>query len=800
MKKFTLLVMAMAIASFMHVLIAQQVAGNLATEKLTSVNIDEGSFYIFVNKATGKVMDVKDKSIILKENIIVADLDYTMHQVWRMEDKGDGYYNVKGAFTDMVARDNAPNVQQEREGNSGSHFWLPEPVSGTYFKLYNKNTKRYLSVDGDNIFTEASTSSDNQLWEIMKVSAEVVAPDFSLQGFASVGAGTTGGAGGATVTVNNAADLIHYMQRPEPYIILIQGTIELGAGNHHSPSDNMHSISPNKTLFGLEGATIKNGGFNIRGTRNNGVGTVTRSNIIIRNLIFQGPAPDDFINIEWGSSHVWVDHNTFIGPNFDGMVDVKRESSFITISWNKLLNNHKTMLCGHDDNHTFDEGYLFVTYHHNQIVNSQSRHPRIRYGRAHFYNNLLEDCKDYIVGAGIKSQVLSENNHVVNEIRTGTYYRWYHDTGRGFERGNGSLLNNIDKNHEVGIVTNDLDWVPEDYYSYTLNHALSLRYLLPKYAGAGVLSFYADDQEYHSLNVSVVGNGTASPLTGSYAEGAKVEITATAYAGWQFSSWSGDFVGTENPVSIDMNADKSIVANFVKVDDGEHGDNGSDTGTWEYAVTYDWNFSDMSQYASSFTVAGSQNIAGAILYDKIAVDAMAARDQEIDGVNFSYDRRVKLGGTGVFSSGNPSARVYAFEVSGDAKITIVAQSGSTSSGVRLLGVRTAEGVEVGTASAPPTTVGMSVIEYKGNATTIYLYSTDSGINLYHIRVEEPKPTDSTNYIIQNSSSAVASVKYYNISGISLGDNFNSLPSGIFIEVTTFTDGASNTKKILKQHR
>ncbi|HEX2958924.1 MAG TPA: hypothetical protein VHO70_18965 [Chitinispirillaceae bacterium] len=71
-------------------------------------------------------------------------------------------------------------------------------------------------------------------------------------------------------------------------------------------------------------------------------------------------------------------------------------------------------------------------------------------------------------------------------------------------------------------------------------------------------------QIVHALTISVSGNGTVSPASGSYPQGSTVEVTATAEAGWQFSHWSGDISGSENPVSVTMNAPVTIVANFVQ--------------------------------------------------------------------------------------------------------------------------------------------------------------------------------------------------------------------------------------------
>ncbi len=62
---------------------------------------------------------------------------------------------------------------------------------------------------------------------------------------------------------------------------------------------------------------------------------------------------------------------------------------------------------------------------------------------------------------------------------------------------------------------------------------------------------------------------TASPSAGgtvsgagSYASGATATVTATPAAGYTFTGWSGAASGTTNPLSVIMNANKSITANF----------------------------------------------------------------------------------------------------------------------------------------------------------------------------------------------------------------------------------------------
>jgi len=57
------------------------------------------------------------------------------------------------------------------------------------------------------------------------------------------------------------------------------------------------------------------------------------------------------------------------------------------------------------------------------------------------------------------------------------------------------------------------------------------------------------------------GTVTNSP-SGSFRPGSSVTLTATPLPGYVFTSWSGDSSSTSNPLSVEMNANKTVMANF----------------------------------------------------------------------------------------------------------------------------------------------------------------------------------------------------------------------------------------------
>ncbi len=68
----------------------------------------------------------------------------------------------------------------------------------------------------------------------------------------------------------------------------------------------------------------------------------------------------------------------------------------------------------------------------------------------------------------------------------------------------------------------------------------------------------------YTLAISASGNGTTSPAPGSYTydAGTAVTVTALAASGATFTGWSGAATGNANPVTVSMNASKTLTASF----------------------------------------------------------------------------------------------------------------------------------------------------------------------------------------------------------------------------------------------
>ncbi|ONK11073.1 right-handed parallel beta-helix repeat-containing protein [Streptomyces sp. MP131-18] len=233
------------------------------------------------------------------------------------------------------------------------------------------------------------------------------------EGFASMSVlgqdGTTGGAGGPTVTVGSADEFIEAAGQEGPLVIQVDGMIELPGP--------MQEVTSDKTLIGVgSDSGFTGAGLNIGLPLDDDITDPPDDavhNVIVQNLTFED-WEDDAINVQMFSHHIWLDHNTFVSGS-DGALDVKRGSSFVTVSWNHSMHG-KNMLLGHDDdNSEQDVGRLNVTYHNNFFDGTDQRNPRARFGDpVHVYNNYYLDVDDYGVASTEDAGVLVEANYFEN--------------------------------------------------------------------------------------------------------------------------------------------------------------------------------------------------------------------------------------------------------------------------------------------------------------------------------------------------------------------------------------------------
>ncbi len=89
-------------------------------------------------------------------------------------------------------------------------------------------------------------------------------------------------------------------------------------------------------------------------------------------------------------------------------------------------------------------------------------------------------------------------------------------------------------------------------------------------------------------NAGTAGSGTIDPEQGTsiFNEGTEVTITATPNSGYIFIGWSGDASGTNNPIIITMDSDKSITANFTAKSNGDGNGDGKKGGCFIATAAY----------------------------------------------------------------------------------------------------------------------------------------------------------------------------------------------------------------------
>jgi pectate lyase len=281
----------------------------------------------------------------------------------------------------------------------------------------------------------------------------------AADGFAT---GTTGGAGGATVTVGTTDQLLDAIDTVGPLIIQVTGTIEI---------TSKQGVRPDKTIVGIGSApTISGGGFDF----------YRSSNVIVRNLTF-ADAEDDAINVGQQSHHIWIDHNTFVRP-VDGSIDIVRGADYVTVSWNHFAGTDKSMLIGHSDGAaSTDIGHLKVSIHHNWFDGSRQRHPRVRFGEpVHVYNNYFDGNELYGVASTMNGGVVVEGNYFAGLTHPCHSTSGYADSGPGRLVQRANVFTASGPCEAGGTVVE-----PRTYYSYTLDPAASVPALVQAGAGAG---------------------------------------------------------------------------------------------------------------------------------------------------------------------------------------------------------------------------------------------------------------------------------------------------------------------------
>ncbi|WP_328439938.1 pectinesterase family protein [Streptomyces sp. NBC_00444] len=448
--------------------------------------------------------------------------------------------------------------------------------------------------------------------EDVQSTASAAAPAWATataDGFASVNSlgqnGTYGGRDGKTVTVKTLADLEKYATAAEPYVIVVAATITM------NPVGKEIKVASDKTIVGAgTSGHIVGGGFFL----GSGVHNVIIRNLTIRDA-YQGIWNDkdhDFDAIQMdGAHHVWIDHND-LRHMADGLIDVRKDSTNVTVSWNKLSQNNKTFGIGWTENVKTD-----ITIHHNWIRETEQRNPSTdNAAHAHLYNNFLED----VAGTDIKSSYGNYARGATKMVLENSSFQGVNnpvikDSAASLvQRGN--VFSGTSGRNESGGTAFD----PKTYYGYTLDQAADVPSLLKSGAGprssigttsasttaaaATTLTVAADGSgQYRTVQAAVnaVPANNASRVVisvkpGTYREVVKVPAnkphvtiqgsggsrkdTVIVYgnaAGMQKPDGSGTY-GTPGSATLSVQSDDSQVRNLTVTNDFDEAANQSLSG------------------------------------------------------------------------------------------------------------------------------------------------------------------------------------------------------------------------------
>lgn len=340
-------------------------------------------------------------------------------------------------------------------------------------------------------------------------------------GFASLAGGTTGGAGGKVVTVTDQASLARYAAAEEPYVIRVSGAIAV------EPFGSDIVVASNKTIIGV-GDT----GEIVHGELHLNPGT---SNVIIRNLTIR----DSYVEGDWDGKttdfdaiqmdtvdHVWIDHNRFTHMG-DGLLDIRKDSRYITVSYNQFTNHNKAFGIGWTTNVLTE-----ITIDHNWFTGVKQRNPSAdNCAYAHLYNNYLsaqvvdgDPTWTYGNWSRGKTKMVIENSYY-----DGVQHPYQADaTAELVQRG--SILKNTTGRTDAWGTAFD----PREFYAYRLDPAAAVPALVTRFSGPqkqiGVALHVPADYPTVQAAVDAVPDGNAVPVTIAVAPGtyrAKVFIPAT---------------------------------------------------------------------------------------------------------------------------------------------------------------------------------------------------------------------------------------------------------------------------------
>ena len=428
------------------------------TNKIEIKGAPEGSYENFIPTAKDTANNLA--SLDVNNDGQLSNIDYLI-----VNGKGISFGNpsdVKSSYKFYVSSENETAGSVTSSAANGS---VEEGTEISLKAAANSGWQFECWTDGNTSAERTITLSMATYLMAHFVPENYVAPA-SLIGYASVTTDNgdsytiTGGAGASSeniVTVSSYDELIakkELLASDTPAIFTIKGKIST-AGQSNPLLSVKFTVGSNTTIYGdiTEQGRLQNIELSVEG-----------ENVIIRNMMlgeviswdgYTRSGADDALSLN-GATHVWIDHCEFqshLTPQdldgneitssstyyssdedwkkdfYDGLLDIKNGSTWITVS-NCYFHDHwKAVLCASGDEKpdtntttgATDED-MRVTFDGNYFKNVNARMPLFRYGKGHILNTYFDagtqsDSASCInVRAG--SELYIEGNNFANFSKT----------------------------------------------------------------------------------------------------------------------------------------------------------------------------------------------------------------------------------------------------------------------------------------------------------------------------------------------------------------------------------------------
>ncbi|WP_339804424.1 RICIN domain-containing protein [uncultured Marinobacter sp.] len=404
---------------------------------LAYADVENGRYYI-TSRHSGLVLDVSGRSTADGANVVQWEQvgSGNQNQQFDVNTLGNGYYSIRPAHSGKsldlfnFSTEAGGEIRQWSWNGGPQQQWRIEPSGNGYYKILSRHSGMALDVwewsraNGGDIRQWPDTGGANQQWQFQTISSAPeptppVTPEdpgngnvnaclAAPVGYATLNGGTTGGAGGQTVTVRNGREFMDAIKNKAtntPLTIRVDGTINLANSGGTSKLD-IKDVN-NVSVIGVGSRALLDG---------IGIKIWRANNVIVRNLTIRyvREGDGDAIGIQGPSSNIWIDHNTLYNSlnvdkdYYDGLIDTTRNANNISITYNHLHSSWKTSLTGHTDNNS--ENNRRITYAFNHWDNVNSRTPLIRHSDTHIYNNYYNRILDSGINSRMGAQVRIDNN------------------------------------------------------------------------------------------------------------------------------------------------------------------------------------------------------------------------------------------------------------------------------------------------------------------------------------------------------------------------------------------------------